>query len=387
MTQTEKISFLDSARELAPRISAAADRINSERRLPVELANEMIGRGFFRLLIPRSLGGFEIDLIDYLEIVQTFAEADGSVGWCLNQNAVLASTSATMPEELAREIWSDPHAVLANGPIISAKAVPVEGGHRLTGRWNFSSGCRHATWMIAATPAPSSGPSFDRRKADKEGLTMLVPKDQVEFVDVWQVGGLRGTGSFTFQVQDLYVPSKRVYNTADKPRLDGPLYAISTNLLFPSGFACVALGVARAGLDSAIEMAGGKKDQFEENLLRDKPTIQRSVGRAEALWGSARAFLFQSAENVWRSACDNRSLTLEDRIRLRVAATHAIRTAADVVDIAYEVCGSSSIFEINPIQRRFQDAHTITQQIQGRMAHYETAGQFFLGLDPKGLFF
>ena len=387
MTQTEKVSFLSSARELVPRVSAAADRIDSERRLPEELANEMIDRGFFRLLMPRSLGGFEIDLLDYLQIVQTFAEADGSVGWCLNQNTVLSSTAATMTEDLVREIWSDPRAVLANGPIISAKAVPVEGGYRLTGRWNFSSGCQHATWMIAATPADPSDGNLDPRKAHREGLTMLVPKEQVEFVDVWQVGGLRGTGSFTFQVQDLFVPANRVYDSDDKPRVDGPLYAITTNLLFPAGFACVALGVARGAVDSAIEMAGGKKAQFEENLLRDKPTIQRSIGRAEALWGSARALLFQSAERVWRSACETRSLTLEDRIRLRVAATHAIRTAADVVDIAYEVCGSSSIFQYNPIQRRFQDVHTITQQIQGRMAHYETAGQFFLGMDPKGLFY
>ena len=386
MTQTQDKTFLDAARELAPRVLAAADRIDSERELPVELANEIADRGFFRLLVPRSLGGAEIDFIDYLDIIQTFAEADASVAWCLNQNAILATLAATMPQETAQEIWSDPRAVLANGPIISAQAVSVAGGYRLTGRWNFSSGCRHATWMVAVAPVGCPGQDSEALEEDKDGLTLLVPKQEVVFVDVWQVNGLRGTGSFTFEAEDLYVPGHRTYKTSDSPREGGALYVMPTSLLFPSGFACVALGVARAGLDAAIDLSGGKKPQYDQHLLRDKPVVQRQIGQAEAIWGSARAFLFQAAKGAWESAYSSHSLTLEDRIRLRMASTHAIRMAADVVDIAYEVCGSDSIFETNPIQRRFQDAHVITQQLQGRKAHYETAGQFFLGLEPKGTF-
>ena len=281
-----------------------------------------------------------------------------------------------MPERLAREIWGAKRAVVANGPPTNASAVPVSGGYRLTGRWNFSSGCRHATWMAAVAPVkdPSTNKGGDRM--------LIMPKDEVTLLDVWQVNGLRGTGTFSFEVENVFVPSERTFNPADSPREEGPLYVMPMLLLFASGFACTALGVARTALDAAVELAGGKRPRLDSNLLRDKPIVQR----AEAIWGSARAFLLETATAAWESACKVHALTVEERIRLRLASTHAIRMAAEAVDIVYEVCGSDSIFEHKPIQRRFQDAHVITQQIQGRMAHYETVGQFFLGLEPEGMF-
>ena len=203
-------------------------------------------------------------------------------------------------------------------------------------------------------------------------------------MDAWQVSGLRGTGSFSFEIDDVFVPGHRSYGPTDPPRDDGAIYVIPTGLLFPSGFGTVALGVARASLDAAIDLAGTKV--VDEELLRDNSTIQRQIGTAEAIWRSARAFLRESASAVWESACKDRSLPTDERIRLRLAGTHAIRMAAEVVDIAYDVCGSNSIFSTNPVQRRYQDMHVITQQIQGRLAHYDTAGQYFLGLEPKGLF-
>ena len=157
-------------------------------------------------------------------------------------------------------------------------------------------------------------------------------------------------------------------------------------MLFASGFASVALGVARSSLDLAISLAIAKKPQRDVALLRDRPVIHRSLGQAEAIWGAAHALLIEAAKEAWDSAHTNHSLTTEHRIRLRLAATHAIRTAAEVTDMAYNIAGSDAIFTGNPIQRKFQDSHAITQQIQGRMTHYETAGQFLLGLVPEGDF-
>ena len=379
-TQNNPGAYLTAARELTSHVAVITDRIDRERELPEELFVELADKGFFRLLVPRSLGGGEIDYLEHLSIVQTFAEVDGSTAWCINQNNVFATVSAKMPEPLAREIWDAQRAVVANGPPTNASAVPVSGGYRLTGRWNFSSGCRHATWMAAVAPVEHL--SEDKR----EDRMLIMPKEQVTLVDVWQVNGLRGTGTFSFEVEDVFVPSERTFNMADSPHEEGPLYVMPMLLLFASGFACTALGVARSALDAAIELAGGKRPRLDRNLLRDKPIVQREIGRAEAIWGSARAFLLEAAAAAWESACKVHALTVEERIRLRLASTHAIRMAASTVDIVYEVCGSDSIFEHKPIQRRFQDAHVITQQIQGRMAHYETAGQFFLGLEPEGMF-
>lgn len=374
-------SFLDAARELAPRVAEASDRIDHDRELPTELANAIADKGLFHLLVPRSLGGAEIDYMEFLAIVQTFAEADGSTGWCVNQNNVFATVSASMPEQTAREIWSDPRAVVANGPATSAEAVADDDGYRLTGRWNFSSGFRHATWLAAAAPVRH----LERRKQKDDDIrTMLLPKKDAKPVDVWQVNGLRGTGSFSFEVKDLYVPAVRTFGS-ESPREEGPLYVIPRTLLFAAGFATVALGVARAGLDAAIQLAA-VKSLGDQGLHKDRSIVQREIGQAEAVWGSARAFLLEAASAAWEGACKVHSLTTEERVRLRLASTHAIRQAADVVDVAYNLCGSDSIFATNPIQRRFQDAHVITQQTQGRTVHYETAGQFFTGAEPKGAF-
>ena len=162
--QNNSGSYLTAARALAPRIATAVDEIDRERELPDELFAEFADKRFFRLLVPRSLGGEEIDYLEHLSIVQTFAEVDGSTAWCINQNNVFATVSAKMPEPLAREIWGAPRAVVANGPPTNAFAIPVSGGYRLTGRWNFSSGCRHATWMAAVAPVkdPSTNKGEDR---------------------------------------------------------------------------------------------------------------------------------------------------------------------------------------------------------------------------------
>lgn len=376
-------SYLDAARALMPKVLASADIIDRERELPAELANEIADRGFFRMLVPKSLGGGEIDYLDHLDIIQEFGKADGSTAWCINQNSVFATHSAVMPEATAREIWSDQRAVAANGPpTSSSNVVPVDGGYRLTGRWNFSSGCRHATWLAALTPVRYPGQDEGASKKDRQLLMLLVPKKDMELVDVWQVGGLRGTGSFSFEAKGLFVPRARTFNSYDSPRESGPLYVMPISLLFASGFASVALGVARGALDAVIELSGRKTPEGQL-LLRDQGVVQRQIGQAEACWGAARAFLRETATTAWNSACNVHSLTLEERIQLRLSSTHAIRMSAEVVDVTYNVAGASAIFATNPIQRRFQDVYVIKQHLQGRMAHYDTAGKFFLGMDPR----
>jgi alkylation response protein AidB-like acyl-CoA dehydrogenase len=388
--------YLEAARELAGKVAATADRIDDDRQIPTELAEELADRGFFRLLLPRSLGGAQLDHPDFLRVLEIFAAVDASTGWCLNQNNVFSTNSLRMPEQTAREIWGEKRAVVTNGPpTASSQAVPVDGGYKLNGRWHFSSGSSHATWIAALAPinsgGSSSGPTRDAFKDRTGARIMLMPKEAVTFLDFWQVRGMRGTASFSFEVEDLFIPIDHSYDPTDPPREDGALYTIPMTLLFGSGFATVALGVARAALDTAISVAGDKTPGRTSTLLQDLSATQRIIGEGEAIWGSSLAFLRQSASTAWESAQKTsaqkkRALPTEERINLRLAATHAIRMAAQVVDLAYNLCGSDAIFETNPIQRQFQDIHVITQHGQGRLAHYETAGQHFLGLEPKGNF-
>jgi alkylation response protein AidB-like acyl-CoA dehydrogenase len=385
ITQHDLRYYLDTAQELAARVAENSERIDRECQIPTELAAEMADKGFFRLLLPRRLGGAELDLPDFLRILEIFAAADGSTAWTLNQNNVWSTNSVRVSDQTAREIWSDQRAVVTNGPPTpSAVAVPVEGGYKLSGRWFFSSGSSHATWIGALAPVRPAG----KEPTTGESLrVLLLPKSEVDFVPgTWEVSGLRGTASFGFEINDVFVPSDRTYEQNGEPIDDGPLYRIPRTLLFSSGFSTVALGIAGASLKVSIDLSSTRTQARARSLMQEQKTTQRLVGEAEAILRSARAFLQQSASSVWESAYKGETLTTEQRINLRLASTHGIRQAARVVDTAYELVGSGSIFPTNPIHRRFQDIHVITQHIQGRSTHYETAGQFFLGLEPEGNF-
>ena len=373
---------------MAKRAAESADRIDAERRLPPELAADMADEGLFRLLVPRSLGGSEMDFVEYLRVVETIARADGSVAWCVNQNNVFATDAVRMPAETAREVWSDPRAVITNGPPTSStRAVAVDGGYQVTGRWNFSSGIRHANWVAALSPVVMAGDDELKGADQGQEIVLLIPKDEVEVLDVWQVNGLRGTGSFSFQATDLFVPASRAYGPDDKPQVDGPLYVVPKVLMFATGFGTVALGVARSALDAAIEIAAKKTPVKRTSILRDTATTQRQIGEAEASLRAARAYLAQAVSELWDSARSRGVLAAEERIGLRLAATHAIREAANVAAVAYDVAGSGGIFVSNPVQRRLQDAQVITQQVQGRKTHYDLAGAFYLGLGPRSTYY
>ncbi len=378
MTKTicELKELLDRVEELADRTETFADQIEAERQLPPELVQELAAADIFRLLVPQSLGGRELALPDYLVIVERFARADASTAWCINQAAVAATNAGKVPLELGRKIWGDPQAIVANGPVARQTAKESDGGCLLNGRWNFASGCLHANWIMAFAWVLGE----DGR--GKEVRQFFVPQSEVEFIDVWQVNGLRGTGSMSFEFTDKFIPTANVGAAfKDKMHETGPLYSIATHLLFACGFAATALGTARAGFDAAVELAGHKKPGLDPKMLRDKQAVQRQIGQADATWRAARAYLNDAVAEYWQVLTSaNQKVELEHRVQLRLATTHAIRMAADVVDIAYQICGSSGIFTDHPLQRRYQDVHVISQQIQGRMEHYDTAGQFYLGL-------
>jgi alkylation response protein AidB-like acyl-CoA dehydrogenase len=177
-----------------------------------------------------------------------------------------------------------------------------------------------------------------------------------------------------------------VYDPNGIPREDGPVFRIPTTLLFATGFSTVALGIAKASLNTAMNLAGSKVPGRAVRLLKDETTTQRIIGEAEAIWFSAKAFLKEAHGSVWETVTQREPLTTEKRVMLRLAATFGIQKAKEVVDTAYDLCGSNAILDTNPILRRFQDIHVVSQHIQGRSTHFESAGQFFMGMEPEGNF-
>ena len=364
---------LHRARDFYSQIAAAGDAIDAEREIPSDLIGDMKHANLLRLLVPKHLGGEQMDWYEYLEVIFTIAHADGSVGWCINQGNVFATNAAREPTSLAREIWGVPEGSCGNGPPINASSKSTANGYSLSGKWIFSSGCRHANWLAALVTSPNHPPRLH-----------FMPKNEIELIANWQVRGVRGTGSFGFSCEDYFVPKERVMRMDLPPSHDGAIYKIPQSLLFACGFGCVALGVARAAVDSVIELSQTKKPQFGKLTLAQDPVVQSKIGMAEGLFGGAKAFLYETVAEVWESVQHNGEISVDDRLRLRLAGTHAIRQSAGVVDIVYNLTGSNAIFESTKIQRKFQDIHVITQQVQGREAHYQTVGAHLLGEVPDG---
>jgi len=373
-------SPLEAAQKLAPLIRSCADETDAARELPRPLFEALADAGLFHLAVPRSIGGGEIDLPSYVEVIEEIGKADASTGWAVNQGAIYATYAARMPREVARAIWmGTPRSVVANTPAPTAQAVVVPGGYRVTGRQGFSTGCRHASWVAAHAQIIENGQV--RLEGDQPEMRyFFVPVAEAELLDTWHVRGMRGTGTHHFAVHDVFVPAERTVLSATAPALEpGPLYKIPRTLAFASGDAAVALGMARSCLDAFFELAGAKTPRAMQALLRDQSMVQVNVGQAEAALRSGRAFLVEAVRDIWSEATAG-SVTLEKRAVLRVATTHGIRLAAQIIDTVYNAAGATAAYEGNLIQRHFQDIHVITQHLQGRLAHYELVGRHWLGL-------
>lgn len=378
-------SLLEIARELAPAIRRAAPEIEQTRELPRPLFERLADAGLFHMLIPRQLGGAELDLPSYIEVIEELGKADASTAWCINQGGVWATHAVCVPPALAREIWVEtPRGVVANTPAPTATAIPVEGGYRITGRQGFSTGSPHASW-IAARGRIVEADGQPRRRPDGtlDIRFFMMPVGEVELLDTWHTRGLRGTGTHHFQVTDHFVPEERTFNQDASPRPEyGPLYAIPRTQLFATGDAAIALGNARSALDAFAELAREKTPGNTGELLRNQALVQYEIGQAEALLRAARALLWETVREIWGPVRATGVSTLPMRAELRTATTFALRKSAEVVDTTYHLAGATAVLESHPLQRYFQDAHVITQHVQSRMSHYQLIGSYYLGLEP-----
>jgi indole-3-acetate monooxygenase len=379
--------YLQRARDFGPELAAAAPEIERQRELPESIVAAMVERGFFRMLLPRSLGGAELLPAPYVRVVEEIAKADGSAAWSLNQGAGCSMTAAYLDPAAAREIFGGPRGILAWGPG-PGKARKVKGGYRVTATWSFASGSHNATWLGAHVPVyDESGTQLFHPDGSPVIRTVLFPKSKAEMTDIWHVIGLRGTGSDKYSVTDLFVPDVHVAARDDDStrREHGLLYRFSSLQLYASGFAGVAMGIARGTLDAFIGLARDKVPFRGQRTLRDNNVIQSQVAQADARLRSARAYLYQSLEKITAEVERSGHITLEQRMVIRLASTFAIHQSMSVVDMAYHAAGSTAIFEENPFERRFRDIHTVSQQLQGRQEHFETVGQHLLGLAPASL--
>ena len=378
-------SVIARAEAVRPLVAAASDQIERERRLPPAVLDKLHEAELFRLLLPRSSNGIETDPVTFFHVIETIAQADASTAWCLSQAGGCAMSAAYLDLPVARAIFGeDPRAVLAWGPGPRVKAVECEGGYRVTGVWAFASGGRHATWLGAHCPIfmADGSPRLEANGAQAE-RTMLVKSEDVEWTDIWNTVGLRGTASDQFALNDFFVRSDHsIIREFDREcRESGPLYRMGNGTCYQVGFAGVACGIARGALDCFLDLAKNKVIRGGKTPIRDNAVVQSGLAQAEVNLRAARGFVLQSMAEIWKHLCAGAMITVAQRITVRMAAANAIHKAREAVDFAYHSAGATSIFDNHPLERRFRDIHTVTQQLQGRASHFETVGAWMMGVD------
>lgn len=379
MNKATAIDLVERARALAPLIRQEADAIEQTRRLTEPVVSALIDNGLYRSLLPKSLGGAEAPLATFMQMQEEIAKADASTAWCLGQCSVCAVISAYMDHDAADEIFNTAPGILAWGAVNhDVRAEP--GGYRANARWEFASGSRHASWLGAHVRITEAD-GTPRRKPDgsPEIRTILFPISSATMYDVWDVIGLRGTGTDSYSVDNLFIPEKFAA-LRDEPhalREKGPLYQIPTNTIYSMGFAATSLGVARAQFDAVVELSRKKTPQGL-TAMKENSAVQAQIGRTEARLRRARAYLFATAAEVWEDLVAGNPLTEAHRIALRLAATSTIHESTEIVTSAYHMVGATAVFRAQGFERRLRDMHAINQQLQARDTHYEDVGKAIL---------
>jgi alkylation response protein AidB-like acyl-CoA dehydrogenase len=376
-----EIALLEVARRFRPRILAEGDRIEASCRLPEDLARELAHAGFFRIFLSAAYGGLDLTPMEGLEIFEELARADASVAWCV-WNGNTHWTAAQLSSEAAGTIHANPDVITANSTRTSGKAQVVPGGFLVNGRWSLVSGCELGTWMVLLCIIHEDGKPRLTQIGAPESRFMLLPSDACEIIDTWNVGGLRGTGSHDVVVRDRFVPNSYGSGFTDPHVLPEPRYRIPPFSRVIPGLGAMALGIARTAIETFNEIAGAKTPQRTTQMLRDNHGAQVRVSQAEALVRSARLFLFDTLERLWRPLIATGEVTMEARAHVRLAASHAVSSAVQAVDLLYIGAGASALYTNCPLERAFRDVHAITQHIGVNPRVMETTGRVLFGLEP-----
>jgi alkylation response protein AidB-like acyl-CoA dehydrogenase len=370
---------LEAARALRDLVLRHRESIDADRRLPEPILQAMAAIGIFRSMVPASAGGEEWDWPTWLRVVEELSTVDGAVGWIAGVGgSVNAIFTGWVSDDVGRVLCADPIASIAGAGMPSGTARRTEGGYVLSGRWQFGSSSPHACWFVAGYALEGETPHL--------GPNMFFPAKDVEIIDTWSVGGMRGTGSHDFAVRDLFVPADYALNAVDDPPLHpGPLYRLPVTLTLASGLAPLALGIARGALDSFIDLMETRVDRyrFSGAAMRDRLTVQERVAKAEALARSGRAFLYETAAGLWDAVSSEGRLSEKQHALGRLALMHAVASGAQAVDLVYHAAGTASIFTKSLLERFFRDVHVATQHRFASPEEMYQVGAVLLGANPS----
>jgi alkylation response protein AidB-like acyl-CoA dehydrogenase len=382
---------VQAAAALQPVIRAYRHELDREQRLPKALVERLHAAGFYRLVRPRELGGLQADPLTYLRVVERLAEGAGSVGWNVCNNNIAQLVTLGLPVEGIQEIYGHGGDVAIAGTAVQGggRAVPVEGGYRVTGRWPFGTGCQESAWMLGSFQI------FDgdapRRSPDGTSIYWrgVFRRAEAQIVEgSWDVAGLRATGSFDWTVEDVFLPERRTMIHAGVP-LDnqwshwpGIAYALPAQTWVGPHHSAVITGIARAGIDALVALAVEKTPRGRTDRLCENPQVQDAIGRADAILNAGRAGRSAMITEIWNTVAAGKETTLEQRARCRLAAVYAADGAREAMDLVYRQGGSTSYRRESRLAECWCDLQVVGQAVTLMPEWYPMGGRALMKLDP-----
>ena len=361
-----------------------ANRAEAERlkRLPDAVAAAFLEHDLYRILVPEDLGGAGLDPLAYFDLCLELASYDGSVGW----NFALASTCSPLvgmlPMQRLKTFFADPDCAIAGTVGPSGNAVRVDGGWKLTGKWSWMSGVHQSKWVILGAFVHEDGKQLMNPDGSPEVRQFLLPKDPAYTLDVWDVGGMRGTGSTDYACTDAFTPEEMwVRAFSGQSNHPDPIFRVPFTY-FGLGLCGVALGMARPAVEGLRSLAAGKVSAVSRRGLRDQAQAQYAVAKSEALLRSSRLYIRECFGEIWEALKSGEPVTLQMRGRARGSYVHAAESALEAVHLCYRAAGGSALWQKGPFEQALRDVHAVGCHITLQQVMMEESGRVELGLDP-----
>ncbi|MGH3349782.1 MAG: 3-hydroxy-9,10-secoandrosta-1,3,5(10)-triene-9,17-dione monooxygenase oxygenase subunit [Nocardioides sp.] len=369
---------LAAVRPLLHGIAKRARTTDDDRRVPAETIKELTAAGVFRMLQPTRYGGLEADPVDFFEVIRAISGACASTGWVTSVIGVHPWQLGLFPDEAQRDVWGQNHDTLvcsSYAPV--GRLIEVDGGFELTGRWSFSSGCDHAEWaLLGALVMGEKGKAVDF-------LTVLVPRADYEIDDVWDVIGLRGTGSNDLVVEKAFVPAHRILRNYEHSQLrgpgqkvnPGPLYKLPFGAIFTTAITAPIVGVVDGCLTAYVATMGDRlRLSLGGGRFAEDPFAQVAVARAASETDAAILQLDRNIRALLDCAVAGEEIPMELRLRTRRDQVRATERALQAVDILFKTAGGNSLKRGNPIERAWRDAHAgsvhVANDVERALAMY-----------------
>lgn len=381
MTPAAK-TLLDSVRDLAPSISARSAEVDAGRRLPLDLVAQLKAAGCFRMFVPKSHGGLDIDVPASMEIIEALATADGSTGWVVMIGSETPMFLALLSRKRFDQLYaSGPDVIIGGAFAPRGQAEIVDGGYRVSGRWSFASGCQHSDWLFGNCVVTENGkPRPGLIPGNPEARAMMFAPPKAQIIDTWSVNGLRGTGSHDIAVENLVVPADDSFDIfLGQSSVPGP--SMAEPLLYAAlHIGTVAIGIAQRALTEIVALANtNKRRLYASASLAESPLFQFRLGQADASLRAARNLLRSEADAVWNSAVAGNPISIDGRAPVMAAITWAVHTCSAVVDSCYKAGGGTSPYDGSSLQRCMRDIQTLTQHAAVAESWLTTSGAAILG--------